>query len=241
MVRLPVRGTSVGRHQVRILLVEDNSELTGLLASGLKRAGFDADAVGNAGDAAHALMAMSYSAVVLDLGLPDEDGLTLLRGIRDRGNATPVLVLTARDGVRDRVEGLRAGADDYVAKPFAMEELVARLQALLRRPGNLLGRRLSFGNVCLHTENRQVTVAGTACALPARETAVLEILLRRGGSVVSKRLVEDQLFGLSSDFGSNAIEVYIHRLRKFLADNSATARIHTVRGVGYLLAGEKTG
>ena len=179
---------------------------------------------------------MKYAAIVLDLGLPDEDGLALLRDMRRKHDTTPVLVLTARDGVSDRVTGLREGADDYLAKPFAMEELVARLQALLRRPGNLLGRLLTFGNVSLDTEGRQVFVGGTARAFPARETAVLEILLRRGGNVAPKRLFEDQLFGLSGDVGSNAVEVYVHRLRKMLGDAGARVKIHTVRGVGYLMA-----
>ena len=183
---------------------------------------------------------MKFTAVVLDLGLPDEDGLALLRDMRRKGDSTPVLVLTARDGVTDRVTGLREGADDYLAKPFAMEELVARLQALLRRPGNLLGKLLSFGNVALDTEGRQVFIADKPRSFPARETAVLEILLRRGGNVAPKRLFEDQLFGLSGDVGSNAVEVYVHRLRKMLADAGATVKIHTVRGVGYLMAEDKS-
>jgi two-component system response regulator TctD len=224
---------------MRVLLVEDNQELVSLLIKGLAQSGLSADSVGTVGDAVHVLSTMKYAAVVLDLGLPDNDGLTLLRDMRRKGDATPVLVLTARDGVTDRVTGLREGADDYLPKPFAMEELVARLQALLRRPGNLLGRLLTFGNVSLDTEGRQVFVAGSPRAFPARETAVLEILLRRGGNVAPKRLFEDQLFGLSGDIGSNAVEVYVHRLRKMLSDAGATVRIHTVRGVGYLMAEAK--
>jgi len=224
---------------MRVLLVEDNDELVSLLVKGLARGGFSADAVASAGDAAHSGAAMRYAAIVLDLGLPDQDGLSLLRSIRGRGDSTPILVLTARDGVSDRVNGLRAGADDYLVKPFAMEELVARLQALLRRPGNLLGRQLSFGNVSLETEGRQVFVDGKLRVFAARETAILEILLRRGGNVVPKRLFEDQLFGLSWDVGSNAVEVYVHRLRKMLSDCGATVKIHTVRGVGYMLSEEK--
>lgn len=224
---------------MRVLLVEDNDELVSLLVKGLARSGFSADAVASAGDAAHSLAAMRYAAIVLDLGLPDQDGLSLLRSIRGRGDSTPILVLTARDGVSDRVNGLRAGADDYLVKPFAMEELVARVQALLRRPGNLLGRQLSFGNVSLETEGRQVFVDGKLRVFAARETAILEILLRRAGNVVPKRLFEDQLFGLSGDVGSNAVEVYVHRLRKMLSDCGATVKIHTVRGVGYLLSEEK--
>ena len=226
---------------MRVLLVEDNTELVSLLKKGLLRGGVDADSVVTAGDAAHALATMTYAAVVLDLGLPDEDGISLLRGLRRGGDATPVLVLTARDGVSDRVTGLRAGADDYLAKPFAMEELIARIEALLRRPGSLLGRRLTFGNLALDTESRQVFVGGGAHAFPARETAVLEILLRRSGNVAAKRLFEDQLFGLSGDVGSNAVEVYVHRLRKLLGDAGATVKIHTVRGVGYLLTEERAG
>ena len=224
---------------MRVLIVEDNTELVSLIVKGLAQSGLAADSVGTVGDALHVVSTMKYAAIVLDLGLPDDDGLALLRDLRRRGDSTPVLVLTARDGVMDRVTGLREGADDYLAKPFAMEELVARLQALLRRPGNLLGRLLTFGNVALDTDGRQVFVSGAPRPFPARETAVLEILLRRGGNVAPKRLFEDHLFGLSGDVGSNAVEVYVHRLRKMLSDAGATVRIHTVRGVGYLMAEEK--
>ena len=225
---------------MRVLLVEDNPELVKLLVKGLAQGGFSADSVGTVGDARHVLSTMKFTAVVLDLGLPDEDGLALLRDMRRKGDSTPVLVLTARDGVTDRVTGLREGADDYLAKPFAMEELIARLQALLRRSDTLLGRQLTFGNVALDTEGRQVSVGGIVRPFPARETAVLEILLRRSGNVAPKRLFEDHLFGLSGDVGSNAVEVYVHRLRKMLADAGATVKIHTVRGVGYLMAEDKS-
>jgi DNA-binding response OmpR family regulator len=230
------QGTSM-----RILLVEDNAELVSLIVKGLERSGFAVDPVGNAADAGDALAAIRYAVIVLDLGLPDEDGLSWLRGVRDRGDSTPVLILTARDGVSDRVNGLRAGADDYLVKPFALEELVARLQALLRRSDNLLGHCLTLGNVALDTEGRQVTVNGTVRQFSSRETAVLEILLRRCGNVAPKRLFEDHLFGLSDEVGSNAVEVYIHRLRRMLADSGATVQVHTVRGVGYMLAEAKQG
>jgi DNA-binding response OmpR family regulator len=130
---------------------------------------------------------------------------------------------------------LRAGADDYLVKPFAVEELVARLEALLRRPGQLLGRALELGNLVFDTVGPQLFIGGKPHMLSARELAVLEILLRCAGRVVSKRLVEDQIFGLSGDVGSNAVEVYVHRLRKSLQDLGATAAIHTIRGVGYLI------
>jgi DNA-binding response OmpR family regulator len=223
---------------MRLLLVEDNEELATLVGKGLDAAGFASDVVATAADARAVLATTRYAAVVLDLGLPDEDGLAVLGELRARADATPVLVLTARGGVRDRVLGLRGGADDYLVKPFAMEELVARLQALLRRPGELLGRSLKLGNVVFDTEARQVFVSSTPQMFSAREVALLEILMRRGGRVVSKKVVEDQLFGLD-DIGSNAIEVYVHRLRKQLADSGASVQIHTIRGLGYLISEDK--
>jgi DNA-binding response OmpR family regulator len=220
---------------MRLLLVEDNEELSKLLVKSLEASGFGADAVGTAADALNVLGSTHYAAAILDLGLPDADGLSVLRALRSRQNALPVLILTARDGVNDRVTGLRAGADDYLVKPFAIEELVARLEALLRRPGHLLGRSLELGNLQFDTAGRQLFIGGVPQMLSARELAVLEILMRRAGRVVSKRVVEDQIFGLSADVGSNAVEVYVHRLRKSLQDLGATAAIHTIRGVGYLI------
>jgi len=226
---------------VRVLIAEDDLQLADAIVRGLRRRAL---AVDHAADGALALEmthSIGYDVVVLDRDLPRMHGDVVCQTLSE-GDAPPrILMLTARDGVSDRVTGLREGADDYLAKPFAMEELVARLQALLRRPGHLLGRLLSFGNVALDTEGRQVFVGGTARAFPARETAVLEILLRRGGNVAPKRLFEDQLFGLSGDVGSNAVEVYVHRLRKMLGDAGASVKIHTVRGVGYLMAEEKAG
>lgn len=224
---------------MRLLVVEDNNDLAQLLLKGLGAEGFAADVVATAGEARAALATTRYSAVVLDLGLPDSDGLSVLRELRERKDATPVLVLTARGGVHDRVAGLRSGADDYLAKPFAFEELVARLQALLRRPGEMLGQLLRVGNVAFDTEARQAFVDDQPQFFSAREVAVLEILMRRSGRVVSKKLVEDHLFGLSTDVGSNAVEVYIHRLRKQLADAGGKVQIHTIRGVGYLIAEDK--
>ena len=221
---------------MRLLLVEDNDELSGLLVKSLAATGFGADTVTTAADALSVLGSTHYAAAILDLGLPDDDGLTVLRTLRTRQNTLPVLILTARDGVNDRVTGLRAGADDYLVKPFAIEELVARLEALLRRPGQLLGRSLKLGNLVFDTAARQLFIGGEPQILSARELALLEILMRRSGRVVSKRTVEDQIFGLANDVGSNAIEVYVHRLRKSLQDYGASAVIHTIRGVGYLIA-----
>ena len=151
----------------------------------------------------------------------------------------PVLILTARTGLQDRVAGLRSGADDYLAKPFALEELVARLEAILRRPGQLLGSSLNLANLVYDTESRQVFIDNMPRAFSSRETLVLEILLRRHGRVVPKKNVEDHIFGLSGDVASNAVEVYVSRLRKQLGEYGARVQIHTIRGVGYLMAEEK--
>jgi len=221
---------------MRLLLIEDNEQLSQLLTKELEAAGFAADVVTTVAEGQRILAATHYSAVVLDLGLPDGDGIGVLRELRGRGDPTPVLILTARDGVQDRVMGLRTGADDYLAKPFAFEELVARLQALLRRPGNMLGLALRFGNVTLDTVAQQVFVDDVPQLFSAREVAVLAILMRRSGRVMSKKLVVDHLFGLSMDVGSNAVEVYVHRLRKQLAEAGANVQIHTIRGVGYLIS-----
>ena len=175
--------------------------------------------------------------MVLDLGLPDQDGLDVLRKVRAAGNTLPILILTARGGVEDRVRGLDAGADDYLVKPFAQEELQARIRVLLRRPGGLLGQALELGKLRLDTVSREVTIDGAPQSLPPREMTVLEILLRRAGRVVPKNILEDHLFGLSADVGSNAVEVYVHRLRKQLTEAHAGVAIHTIRGIGYLVSG----
>ena len=180
---------------MRLLIVEDNEKLATLLVKGLQSAGYDCDHFGTAGEAQSALATTSYAAMILDLGLPDSDGLSVLRDLRHRNDSTPVLLLTARGGLQDRVTGLRSGADDYLVKPFALEELVARLEAQIRRPGQLLGHTLRVGNLEFDTRNRQCAIDGAPQVLSARETAVLEILMRGKGRVVSKRQVEDSLFG----------------------------------------------
>jgi DNA-binding response OmpR family regulator len=221
------------------LLVEDNERFAVLLKRGLAAAGFVVDVLPTAEAAAAALRASRFDIVVLDLGLPDADGLDVLGEMRRHQDATPVLILTARGSLEDRVIGLQSGADDYLVKPFALEELIARLQALLRRPGNLLGVTLQLGNIALDTVARQVFVGDQPIFFSAREIAVLEQLLRRSGRVVAKNLLADNLYGLSQEVGSNAVEVYVHRLRKHLAEAGASVQIHTLRGVGYLIAEEK--
>ena len=226
---------------MRLLVVEDNADLAELLSSALDRNGFSADVMASASNAEEALASASYAAVILDLGLPDEDGLSLLKRLRKDGLSLPILILTARGSVADRVDGLRAGADDYLTKPFAVEELVARLQALLRRPGELFGQRIKIGELSLDLQSRQVHVAGSPEAFSSREVDLLELLLRRAGRVVQKSYVEDHLFGLHSPVGSNAVEVAIHRLRRHLQALDARAVVHTVKGVGYFIAEVKDG
>ena len=224
---------------MRLLIVEDNEELAELLAKGLQTAGYESDALSSIEEARSVLETTFYAALILDLGLPDGDGLELLREIRHRNNPIPVLVLTARGGLHDRVQGLRSGADDYLVKPFALEELIARLEAQLRRPGQLLGSSLRIANLEFNTQSRQASIDEQPQVLSARETAVLELLMRSKGRVVSKKQVEDHIYGHSGDVGSNAIEVYVHRLRKQLSDRGARVQVHTIRGVGYLIAEDK--
>jgi DNA-binding response OmpR family regulator len=220
---------------MRLLLVEDNERLVRLVSSGLRNAGFEVDTAGSQAESLEAISDGGYAAILLDLGLPDGDGSAVLRRLRERGDPTPVLVLTARGTVQDRVSGLEDGADDYLVKPFALEELVARIHALLRRPGDFLGRLRRAGNVAFDAVARQAYVNDQPQILSARELALLEILIARVGRVVTKSYAEANLFGQSDEIRSNAIEVYVHRLRKQLADFGANVEIHTVRGVGYLL------
>lgn len=221
---------------MRLLLVEDENSLLELVQRSLARAGFAVDAVSTADDARSALATSQYDAVILDLGLPDDDGLAVLRQLRQQRDGTPVLILTARDGVDDRVEGLNSGADDYLLKPFAMPELLARLKALLRRPSGALGLVLEAGNIRFDTIGRTLTIDGKPLSLTAREMTLLENLLRRAGRVVPKQYLEERVYGFDDEVTPNSLEVLLHRLRRKLSGSAFSGEIHTVRGVGYLLA-----
>jgi DNA-binding response OmpR family regulator len=224
---------------MRLLLVEDNERFAALLKQGLGGAGFAVDVLPTAHEAMTALGAGRWDIIVLDRGLPDGDGIEVLTEMRHHSDTTPVLILTAHGSLKDRVSGLQSGADDYLVKPFALEELVARLQALLRRPGNLLGLALKVGNLTLDTVARQVFIDDKPIAFSAREIAVLEHLMRRSGRVVAKTLLENSLYGPTQEVGSNAVEVHVHRLRRHLMETGASVQVHTVRGVGYMI-GEET-
>lgn len=216
---------------MRILLVEDDALLGKGLETGLAQAGFAVAWARDGEDAQLALEAETFDAVVLDLGLPGIDGLTVLRWLRARGHRVPVLILTARDELEDRVAGLDAGADDYLAKPFALTELNARLRALLRRARGQAQPTLQHGRVTLDPAGRTVTLDGAHVELSAREFATLLELLSNAGRVRSRAQIEEKLYGWGDEVESNAVEVYVHHLRRKLYPEL----IQTVRGVGYLV------
>ena len=221
---------------MRLLAVEDEPELGLLLRDALSRGGFTVDLVTGIAAAEDHLAVATSDAAILDLGLADGDGLTLLRALRRRGVMLPVLILTARDAPEDRVRGLDSGADDYLVKPFHMPELISRMRALLRRPNAALGVVLELGDLVLDTTTRRVAVGGEPLELSLREMALLELLLRRQGRVVAREAIEQGLYGFDTALGSNALEVLVHRLRRKLIDAGAHVAVHTLRGVGYLLA-----
>jgi DNA-binding response OmpR family regulator len=220
---------------MRLLVVEDERELAALIRDALERAGFAVDLAPDLAQADECIALTGYDVIILDLALPDGDGLSLLRRLRGRGSTLPVLVLTARDGLDDRVTGLDSGADDYLVKPFHVPELIARIRALLRRPDAVLGVILTLGNLALDTTTRQARVDGVDIGLSVRETTLLELLLRRQNRVVPREVLEEKLYSFDAQIGSNVMEVLVHRLRRKLADAAATPYVHTVRGVGYLL------
>lgn len=221
---------------MRVLVVEDNTAFCRLVVEGLIRAGFSADEVNTAGAARKAIAAVDYSAIVLDLGLPDGEGVDLLRTLRSSTRALPIIVTTARDGLDDRVLGLQSGADDYLVKPFAMDELVARLHAVLRRIDPPSEQTLQAGNVTLDLANRLLKIGNDAQSLPAREFELLELLMRNQGHVIKREALVTQIFGKHGHQGDGALDVYLCRLRKLFSDARATVRIDNIHGLGFLLS-----
>ncbi len=214
---------------MRILLIEDDDMIGRAVRQGLVNAGFTVDWVSD-GHAAELSMANGvYDLAILDLGLPKKDGRAVLESLRGSGSAMPVLIATARDSVEDRVSGLNAGADDYLLKPFDMEELVARVRALLRRGSGQPGPEMRVGDLALDAMRKQVTLAGRLLDLSAKELALLEALMQRPGAVLSRAKLEESVYGWGEEVGSNAIEVHLHNLRKKVGSQ----RIVNVRGVGY--------
>lgn len=217
---------------MRILLVEDDSALRDTLFQALRLAGYGVDPVSDGRAADNALAAGTYDLVVLDLGLPYLDGITVLRRLRGRQDRTPVLVLTARDGIDERVQGLKTGADDYLTKPFALPELEARIEALLRRAAG--GQvRLTHGPLEFDLDGHVISINGQPADFSVREMMVLEVLMQRIGQVVIKTRLAQRISNWDDEIGVNTIEVYIHRLRKKLEPWGI--RIRTIHGLGYLL------
>ncbi len=220
---------------MRLLIVEDHDILAKAIKNAFERDGYVVDIVLTCEDGRAATQTVSYDGIILDRGLPDDDGLNLLKELRSRGDPTPVLLLTARNQLNDRIEGLDSGGDDYVAKPVEMEELIARVRALLRRPANPISLISKIGNLEYDTRNREVRVGGVVVDVSRRETDVLEQLLRRAGRVVPKDVLEEKIYGFDEEVSSNSIEVHISRLRKRLLDASAAVEIKTRRGIGYII------
>jgi two-component system response regulator QseB len=214
---------------LRLLLVEDDPLLGDGLKQGLQGEGYTVDWLTDGSQALHSLLTENFDLVVLDLGLPGMDGIEVLKAIRDRGLAIPVLILTARDAVKDRVGGLDQGADDYLTKPFDLEELSARLRSLLRRSQDRAVPVLGHGDVSLDPAAREVRRAGEKVELSRKEFSVLHYLLEHQGRVVSRERLEQALYGWDTEIESNALEVHVHKLRRKLG----AELISTVRGVGY--------
>ena len=216
---------------MRLLLVEDDPMIGEAVRDGLKLDGYTVDWVRDGAAADTALATGEFAAVLLDLGLPRRDGLQVLKTLRARRDPVPVLVITARDAVADRIAGLDAGADDYLVKPFDLDELGARLRALLRRAAGRPQPRVEHGPVTIDPATREVTVHGRPVALSGKEYALLVALTERPGIVLSRAQLEDRLYGWGEEVGSNAVEVHVHHLRRKVGDDV----IRTVRGMGYTI------
>ncbi|MBI4873004.1 MAG: response regulator transcription factor [Acidobacteria bacterium] len=219
---------------MRLLVVEDEKRIADFLERGLKSAGYAVDLAGDGAAALNLVHAADYDLIVLDLMLPDIDGFKLLEKIRDRTAGPPVLILSARGNVDDRVKGLELGADDYVVKPFAFVELLARVRALLRR-GQPAPEKLAAGDLALDCVRRRVTRAGETIDLAPKEFAILEYLLRNRGRPLSRTMIVEHVWDMDYDGLTNIVDVYIRHLRSKIDDPWPVKLIHTVRGIGYML------
>jgi two-component system response regulator TctD len=218
---------------MRILLVEDNQTLADWLGRTLRKEQYTVDWIDNGADADFALRSETYSLVILDLALPKLDGKTVLQRLRARNDSTPVMILTADNSMNTRVSELDHGADDYMIKPFDVQELEARVRVLLRRASHVANPLVTCGDLSFNTNTKEFTLAGSPMALTPRERAVLELLILKMGRTVPKQLLAQSLFSMDNDASPDAIEIYVHRLRKKL--EKSIASIVTLRGFGYLL------
>ena len=223
---------------MRILVVEDDPKLAELLARSLREQAYAVDIAGDGDSALYNAAVTPYDALVLDVTLPGRSGLEVCRELRARGSRVPVLMLTARDAVRDRVTGLDAGADDYVTKPFAIEEVLARLRALMRRGPEMLPSTITVGDLVVDTRGQTASRGGARLSLTSKEYAMLEHLARNAGRVIGRAELCEHVWDENHDPFSNAIEVYINRLRRKIDEGAPTRLIHTRRGAGYLLSAE---
>ncbi|HEU0138565.1 MAG TPA: response regulator transcription factor [Bryobacteraceae bacterium] len=219
---------------MRLLVVEDEKRIAGFLSRGLESAGYAVDVVGDGKSAIEHIQGTDYDLIILDLMLPDTDGLKVLERIRNRKASPPVLILSARGGVDDRVKGLEVGADDYLTKPFAFVELLARVRALLRR-GQPLPERLQVGDLVLDCIRRRVSRAGETIDLAPKEFSILEYLMRNRGRPLSRTMIVEHVWDMDYDGLTNIVDVYIRHLRSKIDDRFPLKLIHTVRGIGYML------
>lgn len=224
---------------MRLLLIEDNERLGRLIQDGLTKDGLTLDWQQTLEDGEATLAAATFDLVLLDLGLPDGDGLDLIRRLRRAADTIPILVLTARGGLSDRIVGLDAGADDYLVKPFDISELSARCRALLRRPAQGLTPVLQVGKLMFDTASRQASHDGTAIDLPRREAGLLEVLMRRAGTVLTKQALEEAVYDFNEPVTPNAVEAAISRLRRRLDEAGVKDILHNVRGVGYMMKAKR--
>jgi heavy metal response regulator len=221
---------------MRVLLVEDEPKIADFIRRGLTEDGHAVDVAGDGEEALDWPSVADFDVIILDVMLPVRDGLDVCRTLRRRGLQTPVLMLTARDAIDDRVRGLDSGADDYLVKPFAFAELLARIRALVRRPAALQGARLEAGDLALDTATRLVTRASRAVALTTKEYAILEYLMRHPNQVLTRTMIAEHVWNYDFDSESNVIDVHIRNLRRKIDDGFPEKLIQTVRGAGYRIA-----
>ena len=220
---------------MRILVVEDEPDLKEITAKRLKAEGYGVDTCDNGKDAQYYIEHTPYDLILLDVMLPGADGITVLKNIRKKGMKTPVLLLTARDSIEDRVTGLDNGADDYLTKPFAFDELLARIRVILRRRSNEASNKLVLGDLIMDLATHQVTRAGTEISLSAKEYAILEYMMHNKGMVLSRSRIEEHVWNYDFEGGSNVVDVYMRYLRKKIDAPFEKKMIHTVRGSGYVI------
>jgi len=221
---------------MKILLVEDNVRLSELVKKNLIKSGFITDIAKDIEEAVHNLKSYNYDAIVLDLNLPDGNGMSLLKQIRDKKNQIPVIILTANIDFNNKIKGLNIGADDYLTKPFKHEELVARLKAILRRPNNYLEQKINIKNLSFDTDNYQLKINDIIVKIAKKESIILEILLKKYNKTVTKNMLLDKGYEIDKEINSNSLEVSLHRLRKILEKSESVLKIKNLRGIGYIIS-----